>query len=307
MIKRYGNWVIKSNQQLIPIYRNIMTLFSERYNYTKPSDVIIREKITPEIQNALCSCFDKLEGFFRHSGVYSGYPYYEMEKYIWTYFLNEREGNFGDPRSYNIVATSFLEDKINPWFKKLDLVEFTVKFLYALDTKNDRRMYVYKSFVNQINIEFERLNFAYRVIDNEIVEITSKEEIVAIETSMNNSPSNIKTHLSKALELYAQRPTGDYRNSIKESISAVEAYCREKTGEDTLGRALNKLKDNGLVIPQVLKNAFEQLYAYTNQPSTGIRHALMDGDSTYTPASEEALFMLVSCSSFINYLNKKLK
>ena len=50
-----------------------------------------------------------------------------------------------------------------------------------------------------------------------------------------------------------------------------------------------------------------KLYAYTNQPDTGIRHALMDDDDTYTPASEEALFMLVSCSSFINYLNIKLR
>ena len=37
-----------------------MALFSERYGYTKASDVIIREKITPEIQNAICSCYDKL-------------------------------------------------------------------------------------------------------------------------------------------------------------------------------------------------------------------------------------------------------
>ena len=50
-----------------------------------------------------------------------------------------------------------------------------------------------------------------------------------------------------------------------------------------------------------------KLYAYTNQPDTGIRHALMDDDDTYTPASEETLFMLVSCSSFINYLNIKLR
>ena len=71
--------------------------------------------------------------------------------------------------------------------------------------------------------------------------------------------------------------------------------------------ALNKLKDNGLIIPPILKVAFEKLYAYTNQPDTGIRHALMDEDGIYTPASEEALFMLVSCSSFINYLNKKMK
>ena len=58
-------------------------------------------------------------------------------------------------------------------------------------------------------------------------------------------------HLNKALELYAQRPIGDYRNSIKESISAIEVYCREITGEKTLGEALNKINGKGLVIPQI--------------------------------------------------------
>ena len=42
-----------------------MALFSERYGYTKASDVIIREQITPAIQNAICTCFDKLyKGLF---------------------------------------------------------------------------------------------------------------------------------------------------------------------------------------------------------------------------------------------------
>lgn len=241
------------------------------------------------------------------SGVYYDSPYIDMEKYLWTYFLNQREGNFRDGRTYHIVATSFIEDEKNPWYRKLDLVELTVKYLYAMDRRHDSRMYVFSSFVKQLNYEFKRLNFAYRVVNTEIVEITSEEELAAIETSMDASPSNIRIHLNKALELYAQRPIGDYRNSIKESISAVEAYCREITGQKTLGDALNKLKDNGLIIPSILKIAFEKLYAYTNQPDTGIRHALMDEDGKYTPSSEEALFMLVSCSSFINYLNKKMK
>lgn len=46
-----------------------MGLFSERYGYTKPSDVIIRERITPEIQNAICSCYDKLHKFFMNSST----------------------------------------------------------------------------------------------------------------------------------------------------------------------------------------------------------------------------------------------
>lgn len=287
--------------------KSTMKLFSERYNYTRVSNVIIREQITPEIQNAICSCYDKLNAFFMESGAYYNDPYINMEKYLWTYFLNQREGNFHDGRRYHVVATLFLEDKNNPWYRKLDLVEFTVKYLNALDKRNDRRYYVSSSFINQLNYEFERLNFAYRVVNTEIEEITSKEELTAIESSMHESSKNIRIHLINALELYAKRPVGDYRNSIKESISAVEAYCREITGENTLGNALDKLKDRGLIIPTILKVAFEKLYAYTNQPDTGIRHALMDQDGTYTPASEEALFMLVSCSSFINYLNRKLK
>lgn len=285
-----------------------MKLFSERYNYTKPSDVIIREQITPEIQNAICSCYDRLHPLFDNvKSSYSEDPYFDMEKYLWSYFLNQREGNFQDERGYHIVATWFLESNDISWYKKLDLVEFTVKYLYGLSNKNYRFSSVSEEFVKQLNSEFERLNFSYRVVGTEIVEITSREELTAIETSMHDSPTNIRTHLNKALELYAQRPVGDYRNSIKESISAVEAYCREITGENTLGNALNKLKDKGLAIPPILRTAFEKLYAYTNQPDTGIRHALMDDEGTYTPASEEALFMLVSCSSFINYLNKKLK
>ena len=279
-----------------------MKLFSERYNYTKPSDVIIREQLTPEIQNAICSCYDRLHPLFDNvKSSYSEDPYFDMEKYLWTYFLNLREGKFQNGSRYHIVATLFLEDEHNPWYRKLDLVEVTINYLYKFN------QHICNKFVKQLNHEFERLNFAYRVVGTEIVEITSKEEIAAVESAMHDSATNIRTHLNKALELYAQRPVGDYRNSIKESISAVEAYCREITEENTLGSALNKLKDKGLAIPPILRTAFEKLYAYTNQPDTGIRHALMDDEGTYTPASEEALFMLVSCSSFINYLNKKLK
>lgn len=284
-----------------------MKLFSERYNYTKASDVIIRETITPEIQNAICSCYDKLKRYFFEKGDYHNESYLDMERYLWTYFLNQREGKFQEGGRYHIVATCFLEGKNNPWYRKLDLVEFTVKYLYNLSNEDYRFSSVSNEFIEQLNYEFERLNFAYRVVNTEIVEITSEEELAAVESAMHDSATNIRTHLNKALELYAQRPVGDYRNSIKESISAVEAYCREITDENTLGDALKKLNSKGVLIPPMLKVAFEKLYAYTNQPDTGIRHALMDEDGTYTPALEEALFMLVSCSSFINYLNKKLK
>lgn len=280
-----------------------MALFSERYGYVKVSDVIIRERITPEIQNAICTCFDKLVDIYRLSGYsYADSEYVNLEKHVWTNFLNQRLSHYN---RYDQCLVSYIESIENPWFQKLDLIEFSVKYIGYRDKYS--RTNAAKRFVDLLNSEFERLNYAYRIVGEEIVEITSEQEIQAIETAINNSPRNIQLHLNSALEKYAQRPIGDYRNSIKESISAVECYCREITEENTLGKALNKLKGKGVVIPNLLISAFEKLYAYTNQGETGIRHALMDDDENYTPTAEEAFFMLVSCSAFINYLSRKVK
>ena len=41
-----------------------MALFSERYGYVKPREVLIREAIPIEIQNAICSAFDLLRECF---------------------------------------------------------------------------------------------------------------------------------------------------------------------------------------------------------------------------------------------------
>lgn len=295
-----------------------MARFSERYGYTKASDVIIRERITPEIQNAICTCFDRLPRIVcsvRSCSEDAGRRWYIcLEQYVWTQFLNERENNF-NANFYNptIVSTDFIEEPFKNWYEKIDLLDFVIEYIYDDDERyyshrfNPSNVTVYSMFVDMLNSEFERLNFAYRVVNKEIVEITSEQEIATIETAIDNTPRNIQLHLNRALELYAQRPEGDYRNSIKESISAVEAFCREKTGENTLGKALNKLEQNGIVFPAVLKQAFDKLYAYTNQPDSGIRHALMDDSGAYAPGGEEALFMLVSCSAFINYLGSKLE
>lgn len=287
-----------------------MTRFSERYDYVKPSKVLIRGDMPHSIQNAICTCFDELQNFLKSqmgNDAIGFAKYRELEEYLWVYFFNRRKVNFN---IHSSVATDFLEDDNASWFKKLDLVEETIKYLFKRESQLEvyclGKSSVAEKFVTMLNSHFERLNYAYRVVDKEIVEITSKEEIVAIEDALKDSTDNIRMHLSKALELYAKRPNGDYSNSIKESISAVEAFCREKTKENTLGKALNHLETSGISLPKVLKEAFEKLYAYTNQGSTGIRHALMDKDGTYVPSRDEALFMLVSCSAFINYLSKKI-
>ncbi len=50
--------------------------------------------------------------------------------------------------------------------------------------------------------------------------------------------------LKRALELFSDRGSPDYRNSIKESISAVESFVIFTTGKDkgTLGQLTKKLE-----------------------------------------------------------------
>lgn len=275
-----------------------MALFSERYGYTKPSDVIIREKITPGIQNAILTCYDILKE--RLDSVDCLFIYRNLDEYIWTNFLNMRKSEWS---IYTDIISKYIKNGQNEWFKKLDLIEICIKYLYLKSEKYSRISILADIFVGELNRNFRRLNFAYRIVNKEIVEITSEEEIKEIETALSTSKDNIKIHLNNALELYSKRPDADYRNSIKESISAVEAISRNITGENVLN--FKKMEEKGVIVPTVLRKAFECLYGYTNDKTTGIRHALMD--DTNAPQAEEALFMLVSCSAFINYLNKKIK
>ena len=139
-------------------------------------------------------------------------------------------------------------------------------------------------------------------MDDQVVEITDDEEIKEIEAALSQERA-IRNHFSAALKHLSDRQNPDYRNSIKESISAVEALCRQITGESTLGNALRVWEKKGVKIPSSLKSSIEKLYNYTNDKRTGIRHALMD--ETESPQYDEAKFMLVACSAFVNYVQGK--
>jgi hypothetical protein len=99
--------------------------------------------------------------------------------------------------------------------------------------------------------------------------------------------------------LYTNRTSPDYRNSIKESISAVEAAAKvvSRKHDATLGHALAALERSGK-LHSALKQGFSALYGYTSD-ANGIRHALMD---TPNLTAAEAKFFLLACASFVNYL-----
>ena len=163
--------------------------------------------------------------------------------------------------------------------------------------------YINGSIFDIANIYFEREYVGYRFVDGEIVPISDKYELAAIEEALSNKYKSVQGHIAKANHLLADRTNPDYENSIKESISAVEAICKIFTGakgkEATLGNMLKKLEEKGVKIHGGLKSAFNILYGYASD-ANGIRNAGDIGGPSST--FEEAKFMLVSCSAFINYL-----
>lgn len=151
-----------------------------------------------------------------------------------------------------------------------------------------------------LNAILTRENSGYRFVGTELTPITAPEEISAVESALQIARKSVRAHLESALGKLSDREHPDYRNSVKESISAVEAACQAVSGKDnaSLGQCLNAIHK---VKP--LHGAFvegiKSLYGYTSD-AQGIRHALSDEAKDVTKA--DAQFMLVACSAFVNYL-----
>lgn len=148
-------------------------------------------------------------------------------------------------------------------------------------------------------------NLPYQVYNNYIVPLISDAELQEVEKAATTCYDSVNTHIQKAWLHFSNRKSPDYENSIKESISAVESICRIITGvkgsKTTLGDAIKQLKGKGVHIHPAMEKAFLSLYGYTSDEN-GIRHGGID--FTNAPA-EDAKYMLISCSAFVNYLMEK--
>ena len=197
-------------------------------------------------------------------------------------------------------------DSIMPYIEKVfdnavynelfDLIEKICLYRY-----DDNEQYKLSELYKILNFIFEQEYVGYRFVDGRITPITDKNEIDSIEDACNNEFEGTRTHIKKAVGFIADREHKDYQNCIKESISAVESICSivAEQKKSLLGDALKNLKKKGVKIHPQLESAFLKLYDYTNSEK-GIRHAngMFESDVTF----EEAKFMLVSCSAFVNYL-----
>lgn len=272
-------------------------MFSEKYGY-KPKKTIQHECISDELRNRIWNLFYlqeiKAGGLTskRVSQAFNGEQTIEES-------IADRMGFLIGQTAKEVSVTEKLKSGILnsfSWFEIYDFIDVHISFL-SEDTRTQR--------VNQYNEILEQEKSGYRIVAGEIAPITNKSEIQCIEQASTTPYQSVNQHIKKALALYADIQSPDYENSVKEAISAVEAMCCIITGlsgrQATLGAAIKHLKDNGVHIHSAMEKAFLALYGYTSDESS-IRHGGINFQ--HVPA-EDAKYMLVSCSAFVNYLLEK--
>jgi hypothetical protein len=169
-----------------------------------------------------------------------------------------------------------------------------------------RRPEVPPTLAENINWALKTGRAAYRVLDGDtIVPVGSDAERETLERAFADLAVTgfygARAHLRKA----AERVTaGQYADSVRESIHAVESVAKVLEPTAELSKALAKLERLGS-IHGGMKAAFLALYGYTSNEQ-GIRHALLDAGA---PAVDEtdALFMLGACAAFVSYMINKTR
>jgi len=276
--------------------------FSQKYGYVPVRSVLQINGMDEGLRNRLWNIIR--EQFLPNIPPFQGAPRGDAlyGHSIKPFFERLNHGFFKRPvdnlpvsyfQAVNELRQEFLATEWE-WFKVYDFLEF----LLAEVSDNVGTQQV---LTRELNATLKEEMAGYQIIAGHVVQITSEAEIAAIEAALNQPDTlkPVREHLNQALGLLADRKKPDYRNSIKESISAVEALAKITAGlpNATLGQALDAVGKKSPIHP-ALKEAFQKLYGYTSN-AQGIRHSLMEEANLDI---EDAKFMLVSCSGFVNYL-----
>lgn len=125
------------------------------------------------------------------------------------------------------------------WYEVYDFIEFIASSFRF--TKKHQSSGEATEFIKGCNFLFERELSGYRFISGVLSPISNKEEVSEISEAIDKaSIKNLfgtKEHLRTSLVLLGKKPEPDYRNAIKEAISAVESISKQITGS-ALSRSL---------------------------------------------------------------------
>jgi len=274
-----------------------MPRFSERYGYKPIKKTIQKDDIDEPTRTLLwnylkIALWDKWEPY-DFSWTHHSRCVNQLMRRLWIHHFNSSLDNLPgfDPweanGAYAILKRRFMECE---WFEVYDCLEFIVGNWSEMDANE---------LASSLNSVLEKQLCGFRFLDDKITPITDESELAAIEEAATSSPDAVRRHLVRAIELLSDRRAPDYRNSVKEAVSALEALCQTITGDPkgTLGKLLGKIEG----LHPAFKEALSKMYGFTSD-AEGIRHALLD-EPTLTFI--DAKFFLVQAAAFVNYITGK--
>ena len=180
-----------------------------------------------------------------------------------------------------------------PWNHLFDFAEYVL----TLDT--DRA----DALTEKYNRIFRMHGCKYRLVNGKAIPVVNDLEIQEISKALNTGVNATDTAYSEAIALLSERTNPDYNAVIAKTSNALESMVlaiaeENAVSEETLGRAITKLENNGVVIEERMKNLIKNTYKYAC--NAGIRH----GGTTPVVATEaDAILVLVISAAAINYLN----
>lgn len=273
-----------------------MSRFSARVGQTPVRTVVQLESMDDALRNGLWTAFHEAYQQTEIGAATFGGTHAALYRAIWIELFRlpgDSLPQFKD-RFYESLRKWFFSAG---WAQVYDFIEFVAQ---------QGRSYRHGQYLQAVNYFLAREMAAYRLIDGLITPITSEAELASIESAMEvahaSGLAGVPQHLRRALELLSDRANPDYRNSIKESISAIESISLQIAGTAKAGVAdALKVLEAKIGLHGALKSAFTTMYGYSSDQD-GIRHAIL-GEKDIS--AEDALFMLIACSAFINYLVAK--
>lgn len=278
--------------------------FSERMGFTKPPTIQLNNISTPlrnSLWNVVLTC---LQSLFTTEEKLARL----CSKLAIRFFKIPSDDVLESVTTSNYMEVFIEGEKVKDWIKKrfysltwyeaYDFIEFFVQICIEEDSSTSE--YLQDTFNDILGRECS----GYRFVNNQLCPITNEQEIQAIEEAIGKVEQfgkGANEHLSQAVALFSKKPDPDYRNSVKESISAVESLVKQISGKDgDFAPALEELSKK-IPLHGAMKEGFKKLYGYTSDED-GIRHAILENPNV---GLDEAKFMLVACSAFVNFLLSK--
>ena len=271
--------------------------FSDRIGVTEPSQLLQMSSMSSSLRSRLWNVLR--EDALSESDIY--HPL-NIFRYIADKFLKVP---LDDVPKQAYQQVSYLHNLFFQEWKWYDVYNFVEFVVDNYENVGYRRPGIFDSFVRKVNMILEDELAGYRIIERTITPLTNKAEVESIQdtfSSVKNRFDGTQTHFGTALQLFSKRPDPDYRNSIKEAISAVESLVTTIAGEKDFARALRMLREK-LGLHPAFVGALEKLYGYTSDED-GIRHGIFDAPDA---GFDEAKFMLVTCSALVNFVIGKAK